>query len=430
MKKGKVAVISAKGNSMFPILQNGDLVEYFQTPYSKIKLNDIILVYIDTQLVTHRVIYKSGNRYITRGDSNLYADKVFSKDRILAKVSRFKRNSRWHSIQKIYLTQSALYLSEIQKVESVFNIHNLPHVFLKGVLISLRYQNSIPNRIYADCDILVSRDDETKICKLFKVLGYSLHSRISKPEVNFVKLVQGVNVVFDVHFEPVFLMTEIVGMKELYPPILLKQLGRKILSGREKCKIKGFSYTLCNRTDQILYLTLHIFHHNFTDSLRYQLLDSIIKKRSSLDNSVQGKLSHKSMWEELQQTIRDYQLEGYVYGVFLLLKKYYNTPFPKSFLLDIRPRSYTLFFIRYIINHVEIFNQESRTYAGIKRFIIIFLLSPNKLSKKINIIFDPEVVKKISMIVLAFWSRGYNHLKNTTNKWRSDLKIYTHKKLS
>lgn len=398
----KTFQIKAEGNSMYPILQNGDVVEYIQTPFSLIRLNDIILVYSNSILVTHRVLYKTKKTCITRGDNNREADVDVQKGKVLAKVVRFKRGGVWHDIQDVYRVQSTLYLNEIQKLESVLRIKSIPHVFLKGVLISLRYEESIPKRIYADCDVLVRREDYKKIHHVFKALGYSVQERPFwqprrltrlkiQPEESFMKVVSGVPVVFDVHFEPVFLMTQLGGMHLLYPRKLLVQLGENIIKKGEVKKINGYKYSLCSAGDQILYLALHIFHHNFTDCIRYQLLDSVIRKR--FDD-----------WESLAQTIKEYRLEGYIYGVFILLKKYYKTPISSAFINTICSSRYTLHVARFAINKVDIFSQENRTKAGIARFILIFLLSPESFLKKTLLFFHPEVlhmgIKLVSSIIM------------------------------
>ena len=435
--------VQAQGNSMYPLLQDKDTVEYIQMPFRKIKLNDIILVYVDNILMTHRVIYKTKTTCITRGDNNATADTIIQKGRVLAKVVRFKRKGVWYGIQAVYLAQSALYLHEIQKLETVLQFQRIPHVFLKGVLISLRYEGAIPKRIYADCDILVQRNDYKIIEKTFKTLGYQLQERQlsfratfdnlsvnageksrsvlrfarffdfaqndkqdlkvnSGPEVSYMKMVNGVPVVFDVHFEPVFLMTQIGGMNWLYPSKFLIQLGEQIIKRGELKKIKGFSYSLCSPSDQILYLALHIFHHNYTDSVRYQLLDAVIRK--SAPAFVKTTAGKQGDWEELGNTIKEYQLEGYVYGVFMLLKKYFKTPIPQSFISEIQPSSFKRRVSTYFLKRVDIFSQDSRVNAGISRFILIFFLSPNPFWKKLLLFIHPEVLYTGARLAFSFLS--------------------------
>jgi len=392
---------------MFPLLQSGDIVEYIQLPFHKIYLNDIILVHVNNIPFTHRVIYKTKTTYVTRGDNNEFADTEVKKRRVLAKVIRFQRKGVWHEIGDVYLTQSAFYLHEIQKLEAVLNAQKVPHVFLKGVLVSLRYEGKIPRRIYADCDILISRTYTQKTHNVFKTLGYLTQEPAlrqlqrlpkgpsAKPEVNFMKVVGGVPVVFDVHFEPVFLMTQIAGMNFMYPPNKLKKLGEHIIANREMKKVQGFIYPLCSAPDQILYLALHIFHHNFTDSVRYQLLDSIIRKTAT-----------KNTWSLIRSAIKSYQLEGYLSLVFILLKKYYHTPIPPSFLAGIRPHTFKKWVLNSMECHINIFSQENGLRVGIMRFFYAFLLSPEPFLKKIIIFVHPQVCfAGLSLVWLSLVNR-------------------------
>ncbi len=390
----------ARGNSMYPLLQDGDYIEYIYSPFKNIRLSDLILVYADDILMTHRVIYKKSTSCITRGDNNPTADTLVQKGRVLAKVIRFRRKGAWHNIQDVYLTQSIIYLQEIQKLEILLRINKLPHVFLKGVLVSLLYEGSIPKRIYADCDILIKRNDARKIEYVFKHLGYKLLGRTplfnkaniqsNQPEVSFMKMVGRTPVVFDVHFEPVFLMTQLGGMGLLFPKDKLLELGESIISNGKCATIQGFSYTVCSAADQILYLALHIFHHNFTDSIRYQLLDAVIRKSAS-----------KKTWKHISDSIRKYRLEGYTYLVFALLKQYFHTPIPFSFFSSIEPQKTKKIVLSRCMKHVDIFNRDTRMKAGIERFILIFLLSPEPVWKKTLLFFHKDTIKSVVNVVFT-----------------------------
>lgn len=382
--------VKAQGDSMFPLLQDGDLIEYRHVPFHQIKINDIILVYTGEILMTHRVIYKTRFGCVTRGDNNNLADQKLQEGQVLAKAIRFKRRGAWYEIGEVYLTQSLIYMSEIQKLETLLRIHHLEHVFIKGVLISLKYLGDIPKRIYADCDVLVKRNDYDDIVKVFKLMGYR-YSVISHPfvsdkhpedksELNFVKKVRGVQVIFDIHLEPVFLMLQLGGMHLLYPK--LEQLGNFLMSRKNSSRIKGFEYSLCSPSDQILYLALHIFHHNFTDIIRYQLLDGVIRKGAS-----------KKIWIELAQTIRVFQLEGYVYLVFIFLRKYCKTPVPKVFMDEIQPTPFKKWISNFFYRRVDVFGGDSRLKAGIERLMLIILLSPEPMGKKLLLFIHPDTIR-------------------------------------
>jgi len=387
-KRVKTFRVKAQGNSMYPILQDGDIVEYIQIPFYKIQLNDIILTYINENLVTHRVIYKSKYTCITRGDNNSTADPIIKRGRVLARVVRFKRRDTWWDIQDVYLTQSTLYLREIQKLETVLQFKKIPHVFLKGVLVSLRYEHTIPKRIYADCDILFDRRMYGNIDNIFTRLGFrlvdedrtsftSLKNPKDRAEISFIKLINNIPIIFDVHFEPVFLINQLDGMNLLYPKKYLAKLGSEMIDRGRKVKIKGFFYTLCSESDQILYLILHIFNHNFTDSVRYQLLISVI-----------GKPTNRKVMKQLIETVGNLKLNGYVYPVLLLLNKYYNSPFPYTYLSLLTPSLFKQWVSTHIENNTTIHNNDARDS---KKIAYIFLLSPARLGRKVLFFIHPEV---------------------------------------
>ncbi len=397
-ERKKTFSIKSEGDSMFPLLQTGDIVQYQYCTFKEIKENDIVLTHVNEIFMTHRVIYKNGSLCITRGDNNQTADKPVKKDQIFARATRFGRNKKWYGIQDIYLHQSILYLHEISNLEAKLCSAFIPHVFLKGVLVSLRYENTIPKRIYADCDLLVRRSDAQKIESIFTSLGYRYvgktssfgikKNKFSYPEISFAKNIGQVSVVFDLHFEPVFLMTQLSGMNLLYDNSLLQSLGEKIIKNGKKIKVKGVSFFLPSRTDQILYLILHIFHHNFVDSMRYSLLNSVIRKSVS-----------QAMWRELKRTIQKYHLEGYSYLTLLLLKKHYKTPIPSSFLGSISPTWIKKQTSLFLLNKINIFNQDNRLKAGIERFVLIFILSPEPLIKKLFIFFHPDTLRSLFFVL-------------------------------
>jgi signal peptidase I len=399
-KWGSSFTVKAQGSSMHPLLQDGDVIKYKYIKFEDIRVNDIVLIYINEVMMTHRVIYKTSAFCITRGDNNPTSDPTIKRGSVLARAIEFKRNGVWYGIQDTYITQSMLYLHEIQRVGDTFLEKKIPHVFLKGVLVSLRYEGQIPQRIYADCDILVQKNSYRSIDKSFKNLGYHLQGRSllflnkkkpeDQPEVSYVKFVKGVPVVFDVHFEPVFLMTQLEGMNLLYPKKLLHRLGQEIMQKSNIVNVKNIKFSLCSPTYQVLYLTLHIFHHNFTDASRYKILDSVIRK--SLKNKI---------WNDLREIINEYKLNGYIYLVFILLRKHYKTPISRSFLKSIEPTFLKKMICKFLLTRINIFNQDTRLKAGVERFILIFLLSPKSFWIKFFIIFHKDTIKSLIGVLLT-----------------------------
>jgi hypothetical protein len=149
----------------------------------------------------------------------------------------------------------------------------------------------------------------------------------------------------------------------------------------------------------ILYLALHLFHHNFQGSFRFQFFDIVVRK---------SKLNARN-WQNIGKTIAKYQLNNFAYPVFYLAKKYYQTPIPNSFLKQIKPVNPLA---NKLINKLtlnSILTDEPRIKAGVNRFKNLFFLSPNPLWKKIFVFFNPQVIYSIFFVVFnrikgRFWS--------------------------
>lgn len=343
---------------MCPILRDGDLIEHIHVSSSQIKVNDIVLLLEGDGLITHRAIYFSGHFIVTRGDNNKQADKKIARNTIFAKVTRFKRKKTWYKIQDIYRIQSAAYLHEIRLLSSLFSSHHIPHVFIKGVLVSLKYENRIPQRVYSDCDILVAEREKKRVEQVFIKLKYYPFGKQTGPEISYIKMVGKLPVVFDLHFEPVFLMTRGYILNGIYRQDLLLSLGDHFLKRSKK--------HLLHPIDQVLYLALHIFHHNFTDIIRYQLFDAVIRKTIK---------KHPTFWKELGDLVVRYHLQGYLLGVFLRYQVYFPTLLPRFFSQKISPSWFALRVIRFALSHTNVFSEDIRLRARIIRLLLVLLLS-------------------------------------------------------
>jgi len=441
----KTIPLKSQGSSMFPILQPNDTIYFKKIPFSNIKVNDLLVFKKKNQLITHRVIYKTKKYLITKGDNNPNCDGKIYPKQVVGKVYQIKRNGQIFKPETLYLIQSTHYFSEIVKIKNEFDKENINYVFLKGLPLHLYFESSHPQRLYADCDVLVDKKDFEKTEKILLSFGYrkadtSLSSfqkklQDKKVENAYWKRINAFTVVFDLHLEVVFMMTQLGKLEALYPQKLIDGLTEEFLKTKIKIKINNEKFLILDTCYLILYLSLHLFHHNFTGAFRYDFLDKVIKKsRISIND-----------WQNIASIIKKYQLNNFVFPVFFLLKKYYKTPIPKKFLNDIKSkilcpiyfnlqltvipdliRNLYYCFINYIdsrlredgkirksknlrrlnlINYDNIFNDEPRLHAGINRFKNLFLLSPGPLWKKILIFFNPQVIFAVFWV---FWKKIKN----------------------
>lgn len=386
---------NSQGSSMLPVIFPNDKIYIKRTSFKSIKINDIVIFKKEKKLITHRVIYKNNKFVITKGDNNYQADGKIYKRNILGIVKKILRNNQLVDLENAYLIQSTIYFSQIIIVKNCLVENNIDHVFLKGLPLHLYFSKSHPKRIYADCDILIRKSDYKKIKALFKKMGYKKSLRTKEVENNYWKTVNGINVIFDVHLEPAFLMTQFKGLNLLYPQKNIDSLTNEMLTTKIAITINDEKFFILKYELLIVFLALHIFHHNFKGSFRYLFLNDVIKY-------LQSKYG-ETMFKKVACKIKKYKLETFIYPTFLVLRKFYNNHIPLTFMKTIMPKKQQL-----NINKINIFDEQPRLESGINRFMNIFILSPSPIWKKFLVFTNPwiayyiiwSLIKKLSYFSL------------------------------
>lgn len=391
--------IKCSGSSMKPIFQNNDILYFNKIPFPQIRGNHILMIRKNRKLFVHRVIYKNQQYIITKGDNNLKSDgKIFSRQ-IIGKVMSIKRGGIILKETDINLIQSTLYYKEILKIKKDFKEKQIECVFLKGLPLHLYYERSYPKRIYADCDILINRQDQVKASNILEKYGFHLgdyavsdllrrlKNRVT--EVAYIKKKGGFHIVFDVHFDAVTLINQFGELDNLYPTHYIEYINRQFLKNWRFVNIHNEKIPILSQSDLIIYSAYNIYHHNFRGIFRYDFLDKIIVKEKT-----------NEILKQVQDDILKYKLQNFIYPVFILLKKYYSAPLPKRFLETIKPEKGKVKYIKANILDLNIFDDETRIRAGINRFKNLFFLSPNPLQKRLMIIFNIRVVYTVLWVII------------------------------
>lgn len=413
--KQKIIYIQTQGNSMYPLFFNNDVVGISKITFGQIQVNDIISFTKHKKIITHRVVYTSSKYLITKGDNNQIADqKVFPKQ-ILGKVDFLKRGRMEININNFYSAFSLVYQQEIVSFCKAMSKSQLEFSILKGLPIHLYYQKKIPHKFYADCDVLINRTDFTKISSLLKSQGYSqsLEGKITDPEVQFSKKVSGITITFDVHFEAVFLMTKIGHLNNLYSSEKVLAFTQELFAHTKMRTVAGIKMPLLTIEYQLVYLILHLFHHNFKGYARYWLITEIIE-----NNTIN--------FPKITNIINHYKLNNYCYPVFYILHKYFSKKITKKILLEMYPNKRTLRLIEQTnVDLRNILSEERRHEAGVQRFKLLFILSPNNVNRYL-VFLQPQVLKHIYHVLIhktyfRFSRKIFLLFKNSVNSLRSLL---------
>ncbi len=378
---------------MFPVLLDRDVISIEKQNFRNLKVNDIISVKKEGQIFTHRIIYKHLSYVITRGDNNLTSDgKVYPSSilGIVEKVTRIVgKQKRVININDIYLFQSTLYFQEIVKTKNTFEKEKIAYVFLKGLPLHLFYEGHHAKRIYSDCDILINKKDLYKVIRILKRLEFNIsdtsYSKLQKKlksrdmEITFYKIINNIPVYLDIHLEAVFLLTQIGNLNSLYQNQLTIEFTKKLLVEHRSIRVLNQDFKILSPENLIVYLMLHLFHHNFTGTYRYDLLVKILK-------------TEKINYDDLAELIEEFKINNFIYPVLLLLQKYYQFNMPLKFLNHIKPKKDVMNEIKKDLVGTNIFNEDYRVASGVKRFKILYALSPRSEIRKLFIFTNLEVI--------------------------------------
>ncbi|MCM3573751.1 S24/S26 family peptidase [Mesobacillus subterraneus] len=92
--------LPSDGNSMFPLIQRGDVCRFNPCSPGSLVKGDIILFHTDQgQLIAHRFIGMETNRYLFKGDTNLGYDLPATPEQIIGKLTTIKKQRYDVSVQ-------------------------------------------------------------------------------------------------------------------------------------------------------------------------------------------------------------------------------------------------------------------------------------------------------------------------------------------
>lgn len=385
--------IKTFGHSMMPLLLDGDIVKIKKIKSHLIRINDIVCFAQKRHFITHRVVYKTEQYIITKGDNNPFSDGKIKPDKVLGKVHEIKRAGQTLQVDDLYLLQSSIYFEEIKKVKNLFEEHKIDFLILKGLPLHLYYENRHPQRIYADCDILVDKKQYTLVEKIFlnnnyqKIAPTSLTGKImeDKAEITFYKNVNGVFVSFDIHREVVFLMTRVGAVEKLYPQRLVNELTRKFLDEKVYIEVERTKFPILNLENLLVYLLLHIYHHNFEGAYRYEFLQYIFKKR----------IDHIKVID----TVKKFKLWNFVHASLSIYRKYYDKKIKMNPMYIELGKISNVSYIERRISEINIFNEGEMLGEG-NYFRMLFSLSPNPLWMKLMVVFNGKILYSIIWVLV------------------------------
>jgi len=380
---------------MYPILHNGDIVYYKALPYEQIRLNDIIVARVSDHYTTHRVIHKDTTYLITKGDNLRNIDPPISPNHIVGVVYKVKREKTEFHPDTYYLLQSSIYYDHINKLVKELDKKNLSYVLLKGLPLHLKYKREHPRRKFFDFDILIRHKDRAAVLKKLGALGFSkrvdfmssTHEKLmDKPiEETYMKKLDGFAISVDVHYEAVFMMTQIGTLNELYHQKHIDNFTKELFEHTVYYQSQTLSCRLLQDEYLLVYLALHFFHHNYKGMHRLELIQQII-------TSIPKKMKSR-FWLRVFDIVSRFSMDGYIYGTFLSLNNHFpETKIPETFLDKIKPPLSKRNYLKKYFRQEQIYDDSGSIRTGVQLFKNLYMLSYNPWYIRIRVFFRPAVI--------------------------------------
>ena len=103
VSEGKDVIITARGNSMRPMLRDAKDTVILRKPQFPLKKYDIPL-YIreNNKFVLHRVISVKNGKYIIRGDNCNYIEDNVKDENVVAVLKAYVRNGKTHTVDSVF----------------------------------------------------------------------------------------------------------------------------------------------------------------------------------------------------------------------------------------------------------------------------------------------------------------------------------------
>ncbi len=394
--------LKSTGTSMLPILKENDIVYYKKITFQKIKVNDILTFRHDGQIISHRVIYKTNNYLIAKGDTNTTSDGRIYPKHIIGKVYQIKRDNQIISPESAYLLQSTIYFKEIIKIKTALERAKINFVILKGLPLHLYFEKTHPQRLYADCDILVEKTKQKILEKILAGLGfkpenqvnlstYKKFLKVDLKEKSYYKIINNFFVSFDIH-------NEISFTHSVQTPILSLEnqsvrMTQSFLSDKRFVNLTGNSIPILSYNHLVLYLLHHLYNHLWTSIRQLDFIALAIKKSENKIN-----------WPEIIEIAHNHKVLNFIIPGIFLLKKYFKVREPYQIVKNKYKSSlgYSMQIYRIFCHEESLFGEaDSENKSRLKRAVLIFLLYDDRPVNKIVQAFRPNLVLHLTYFVFG-----------------------------
>ena len=270
-----------------------------------------------------------------------------------------------------------VYTNELLKLQKALILNNIHAIYLKGVIQYFALTNKWPSKIPVDIDTLIPPDSFSRVSRILRSLGYSMHlpykSPAVRPQTSFVKTHALMPIVCDVHNQ-IFFPTKYIF--NVLPPKLVKQITMEFINRAKTISFQNQKFRILGPEDMLLHQCLNFFfHHSCRNS--HQINDiALIIKRANIN------------WETILARLSLWNLKEFAYYPLLLAKQISKAKVSNFVLKKLKPKSLLAFLTPLFINSRTVTSPIKNMHIRFRYNIFLrFLITDQSILQKIQSIF-------------------------------------------
>ena len=114
IKKDGVAMATTDGDSMYPMLETGDIAVVSKATFP-LKVSDVPVYHRDDHITMHRIVKVKNGRYIICGDNRIRFERDITEEKIIGVLSGFYHKGKYVAID------DPAYLNYCKAIEKRYN---------------------------------------------------------------------------------------------------------------------------------------------------------------------------------------------------------------------------------------------------------------------------------------------------------------------
>ena len=118
LNNNSILRVKVNGNSMWPLIRNGNIVVVRKVNFREIRVGDIVFTNVGSNILCHRVFGRRGDFIVTKADTFIGFDPPVTKEALIGKVVAKEKNGRVYTLNGLLSYRAGFIISRVSIIAS------------------------------------------------------------------------------------------------------------------------------------------------------------------------------------------------------------------------------------------------------------------------------------------------------------------------